>query len=72
MHQCSHSMVDPEEACDNLERLAKVNMVGEYGFFEAIDYFSVSSAAGPIQYDNKIIYGTSPGNESSFYGISDP
>ena len=31
-------MVDPEEACDNLERLAKVNMVGEYGFFEAIDY----------------------------------
>ena len=31
-------MVDPEEACQNLQRMAKNGMVGKYGFYEAIDY----------------------------------
>lgn len=31
-------MVDPQEACENLERLAKLNMLGKYGFYEALDY----------------------------------
>ena len=31
-------MVEPEEACINLERLAKDNLIGKYGFFEAIDF----------------------------------
>jgi cellobiose phosphorylase len=31
-------MVAPEEACRNLQRLAAEGFVGEYGFFEAIDY----------------------------------
>ena len=31
-------MVMPEEACDNLERLAGEGFMGEYGFYEAVDY----------------------------------
>ena len=31
-------MVRPKEACENLERLAAEKRVGEYGFFEAVDY----------------------------------
>lgn len=31
-------MVDPEEACRNLKRMAQDGFVGKYGFFEAIDY----------------------------------
>ncbi len=31
-------MVMPEEACDNLERLADSGMLGKYGFYEAADY----------------------------------
>jgi cyclic beta-1,2-glucan synthetase len=31
-------MVMPEEACQNIERLAKNNMIGKYGLYEAIDY----------------------------------
>lgn len=31
-------MVMPEEACDNLERLAGSGMLGRYGFYEAADY----------------------------------
>jgi cyclic beta-1,2-glucan synthetase len=45
-------MVDPEEACGNLERLAKQNMIGKYGFYEAIDY---SSSRLPHGQSNMII-----------------
>ncbi|MBX9721518.1 MAG: hypothetical protein K2X81_09005, partial [Candidatus Obscuribacterales bacterium] len=31
-------MVSPEEACSNLERMSSEGFVGEYGFYEAIDY----------------------------------
>jgi cellobiose phosphorylase len=31
-------MVMPEEACDNLERLAEEGFMGIYGFYEAVDY----------------------------------
>jgi len=31
-------MVEPEAACQNLQRLAADGMVGKYGFFEAVDY----------------------------------
>ncbi|MGO9120767.1 MAG: GH36-type glycosyl hydrolase domain-containing protein [Syntrophales bacterium] len=31
-------MVEPEEACLNLERLASEGVMGTYGFYEAIDY----------------------------------
>jgi cyclic beta-1,2-glucan synthetase len=31
-------MVDPEEACRNLQRLGEKDLIGKYGFFEAIDY----------------------------------
>ena len=31
-------MVEPEEACLNLQRLAAEGLDGEYGFYEAIDY----------------------------------
>ncbi|MBN2437751.1 MAG: cyclic beta 1-2 glucan synthetase [Deltaproteobacteria bacterium] len=31
-------MVEPEEACLNLQRLAAEGLEGEYGFYEAIDY----------------------------------
>ena len=31
-------MVDPEPACANLRRLAKEERLGEYGFYEAVDY----------------------------------
>jgi hypothetical protein len=33
-------MVMPEEACDNLERLAGSGFMGDFGFYEAIDYTS--------------------------------
>ena len=39
-------MVMPEEACDNLERLAGEGFLGEYGFYEAIDYTSVRLPRG--------------------------
>jgi len=31
-------MVDPEAACRNLRRLAAEDAVGQYGFYEAVDY----------------------------------
>ena len=31
-------MVDPVEACENLQRLASEGRAGAYGFFEAVDY----------------------------------
>nr|WP_105533992.1 glucoamylase family protein [Solimicrobium silvestre] len=31
-------MVDPEQACSNLQRLAKEGFEGKYGLYEAIDY----------------------------------
>ncbi|TFH49546.1 MAG: cyclic beta 1-2 glucan synthetase, partial [Bacteroidia bacterium] len=31
-------MVMPEEACSNLERLAREGFMGKYGFYEAVDY----------------------------------
>ena len=31
-------MVAPEEACENLQRLAADGMLGKFGFYEAIDY----------------------------------
>ena len=31
-------MVTPEEACRNLQRLADRELIGKYGFYEAIDY----------------------------------
>ncbi len=31
-------MIDPEEACSNLERLAADGLLGKYGFYEAVDY----------------------------------
>lgn len=31
-------MVDPKSACRNLQRLAREDRLGEYGFYEAIDY----------------------------------
>lgn len=31
-------IVDPEEACENLRRLVREDMLGKYGFYEAADY----------------------------------
>jgi cyclic beta-1,2-glucan synthetase len=31
-------MVDPEEACANLLRMAQLGFMGRYGFYEAVDY----------------------------------
>ena len=31
-------MVDPDAACQNLERMAALGFMGKYGFYEAIDY----------------------------------
>ncbi|WP_308632657.1 GH36-type glycosyl hydrolase domain-containing protein [Massilia sp. YIM B02763] len=31
-------MVEPELACENLERMAKLGFMGNYGFYEAVDY----------------------------------
>ncbi|QJE03223.1 cyclic beta 1-2 glucan synthetase [Massilia forsythiae] len=31
-------MVEPELACENLERMAKLGFTGQYGFYEAVDY----------------------------------
>jgi len=31
-------MLAPEEACDNLERLSRLDAVGRFGFYEALDY----------------------------------
>ena len=31
-------MVDPESACENLERLADLGLEGRFGFYEAMDY----------------------------------
>ena len=39
-------MVMPEEACVNLERLAGEGFMGEFGFYEAIDYTSIRLPRG--------------------------
>jgi cellobiose phosphorylase len=39
-------MVLPEEACDNLERLANNGFMGRFGFYEAIDYTSARLPRG--------------------------
>jgi len=39
-------MVDPEEACENLEVIAAQGFEGKYGFYEAIDYTSTRLPRG--------------------------
>jgi len=39
-------MIDPKEACRNLQRMAQDGFVGKYGFFEAIDYTPVRQRRG--------------------------
>ncbi|SDC94064.1 GH36-type glycosyl hydrolase domain-containing protein [Williamwhitmania taraxaci] len=39
-------MVKPKEACENLERLADEGNMGEYGFYEAIDYTPIRLPRG--------------------------
>jgi len=39
-------MVAPEEACENLERLATSGVEGRFGFYEAVDYTSSRLARG--------------------------
>jgi cellobiose phosphorylase len=39
-------MVMPEEACENLERMANEDLMGKFGFYEAIDYTSVRLPRG--------------------------
>jgi cellobiose phosphorylase len=39
-------MVMPEEACENLERLADEGNMGQYGFYEAIDYTPIRLPRG--------------------------
>jgi len=39
-------MVAPEEACENLQRLAQDGLEGRYGFYEAIDYTPARLAHG--------------------------
>jgi cellobiose phosphorylase len=45
-------MVDPESACANLRRLAREGNLGEYGFYEAIDY--TPSRLGPGEESAKV------------------
>ncbi len=46
-------MVAPEEACENLERLKKKGIEGNYGFYEAIDY---TPSRLPRGQSNAIVY----------------
>jgi cellobiose phosphorylase len=39
-------MVLPEEACENLEKMANEGIMGKYGFYEAIDYTSARVPRG--------------------------
>ncbi len=39
-------MVEPEAACENLQRLAALGLEGRYGFYEAIDYTPSRLARG--------------------------
>ena len=45
-------MVAPEDACENLERLASLKFEGRYGFYEAIDY---TPSRLPIGYQNAVV-----------------
>jgi len=39
-------MVAPEDACLNLQRLAREGLAGKFGFYEAVDYTTSRLPAG--------------------------
>jgi cellobiose phosphorylase len=41
-------MIAPEEACENLQRLAAKDMMGAYGFYEALDYTATRLPADQV------------------------
>ena len=52
-------MVMPEEACANLERLADEGFMGNYGFYEAIDYTSARVTTRSVKGSCKVFHGAS-------------
>jgi hypothetical protein len=52
-------LVAPEEACENLEKLATLGMEGPFGFYEAVDY----TPARPGERDRAFVHVASPGHE---------
>ena len=65
-------MVEPEEACRNLERLAAEGLEGKYGFYEAIDYTPSHLPRGQSSADNPIVHGAPREHEFSLFGLSAP
>ena len=62
-------MVAPEAACRNLEELAALDMMGKFGFYEALDYTPSRLRRGRDVRDRALIHGSPSGNEFSFARI---
>ena len=63
-------MVAPEEACLNLQQLARHGMEGPYGFYEADRLHLFSSASWSSECCGQVIYGSSPRYEFTGSGLS--
>ncbi len=55
--------IAPQEAVQNLKRLAALGLLSDYGYYEALDYSRQSSRDGRTRGDRASLHGASPGNE---------
>jgi cyclic beta-1,2-glucan synthetase len=65
-------MVAPEQACHNLQRLAAEGFIGNFGFFEAIDYTPARQRRGQSSARGALLHGASPGHEPAGAGLPAP
>ncbi len=63
-------MVNPEAACENMERLAADSLLGRYGFYEAVDYTPGRIPNGQTR-GGAIVHVASCGHELPFAGVPD-
>ncbi len=63
-------MVEPEEACLNLQRLAADGLLGKYGFYEAVDYTKSRLPRGQSSVIIKSFMAHHSGNESALSCLS--
>ena len=61
-------IVAPEEACGNLQRLARAGFEGEFGFYEAIDYTPTRVLRGHTKRGGALLHGASPGTDAPVAG----
>ncbi len=57
--------LQPQAVLENMTHLEQLNMLGRFGFYEALDYTKTRLPAGQAACHGAILYGASPGHDSA-------